>query len=80
MITSEKRIYLLDVTKSMIGRGSVNTPNIFEDVKRSLQEAIDEIESLPVEIDVSNLFSNREYKVTVKTEDIYRERLQALQP
>ena len=30
------------------------------------QEAIDEIESLPVEIDVSNLSSNREYKVTVK--------------
>ena len=49
-ITSEKRIYLLDVTKSMIGRGSVNTPNIFEDVKHSLQEAIDEIADSKTEI------------------------------
>ena len=49
-ITSEKRIYLLDVTKSMIGRGSVNTPNIFEDVKCSLQEAIDEIADSKTEV------------------------------
>lgn len=50
MITSEKRIYLLDVTKSMIGRGSVNSPNIFEEVKHSLQEAVDEIADPKTEV------------------------------
>ncbi len=50
MITSEKRIYLLDVTKSMIGRGSVNTPNIFDEVKKSLEDAVDDISDSRTEI------------------------------
>ena len=49
-ITSEKRIYLFDVTKSMIGRGSVNTPNIFDEVKKSLEEAVDDIADSRTEI------------------------------
>lgn len=50
MITSEKRIYLLDVTKSMIGRGSVNTPDIFDEVKKSLEDAVDDISDSRTEI------------------------------
>lgn len=50
MITSEKRIYLLDVTKSMIGRGSVNTLNIFDEVKKSLEDAVDDISDSRTEI------------------------------
>ena len=32
----EKRIYLLDVTASMVGRGNVETPDIFDGVKKQL--------------------------------------------
>ena len=49
-ITSEKRIYLFDVTKSMVGRGSVNTPDIFDEVKKSLEEAIEDIADPRTEI------------------------------
>lgn len=46
----EKRIYLLDVTKSMVGKGVVETPDIFEQVKLNLIEAINEIEDPQTEI------------------------------
>ncbi|MGL5979708.1 MAG: hypothetical protein ACRCZY_02305, partial [Phocaeicola sp.] len=41
---NEKRIYLLDVTASMVGKGSVSTPNIFEKVKEKLIETISDIQ------------------------------------
>lgn len=47
---SEKRIYLLDVTASMEGRGNVETPNIFEEVKRQLCTTLQNIESQDTEI------------------------------
>lgn len=40
---SEKRIYLLDITASMEGRGMVETPNIFDDVKQKLSNAVSQI-------------------------------------
>lgn len=46
----EKRIYLLDVTKSMVGKGVVETPDIFAQVKQNLIEAINEIEDPQTEI------------------------------
>lgn len=47
---SEKRIYLLDVTASMEGNGAVATPNIFEDVKIKLADAISDLEQANTEI------------------------------
>lgn len=47
---NEKRIYLLDVTASMVGRGSVETPDIFANVKNQLSNALDNVESLQTEI------------------------------
>ena len=47
---SEKRIYLLDVTASMEGNGAVATPNIFEDVKTKLANAISDLEQANTEI------------------------------
>ena len=46
----EKRIYLVDVTKSMAGKGVVPTPNIFNQVKQNLIEAISELEDKHTEI------------------------------
>lgn len=57
----EKRVYLLDVTKSMEGKGSVSTPNVFDNVKGSLISAIDEIEDPQTEIVVVP-FTNRTHK------------------
>ena len=39
----EKRIYLVDVTASMEGKGEVETPDIFQTVKESLAETIQQI-------------------------------------
>lgn len=47
---NEKRIYLLDVTASMVGEGIVKTPNIFNDVKEQLKGALNNIESTQTEI------------------------------
>jgi len=49
-ILQEKRIYLVDVTKSMEGKGVVSTPDIWEQVKSNLIEAIKEIEDPNTEI------------------------------
>lgn len=46
----EKRIYLLDVTKSMEGKGIVPTPNIFDSVKLNLITAIKDIQDEKTEI------------------------------
>lgn len=46
----EKRIYLLDVTASMVGKGVVETPNIFNDVKEQLKNTLDNVESTHTEI------------------------------
>jgi hypothetical protein len=46
----EKRIYVLDVTKSMFGLNG--TPNIFEDVKKSLYTGIENISDLETEITI----------------------------
>ena len=40
---NEKRVYLLDVTASMEGRGIVETPNIFDNVKNQLSNALSNI-------------------------------------
>lgn len=47
---AEKRIYLIDVTASMEGKGSVDTPDIFADVKRSLQQTIELIQDKTTEV------------------------------
>lgn len=49
-ILTEKRIYLLDVTRSMEGKGNVPTPNIFDVVKNNLISAINHIEDENTEI------------------------------
>ena len=54
----EKRIYLVDVTGSMVGKGSVKTPNIFADVKKELASAINAIENNDTEI-VIITFTNK---------------------
>lgn len=46
----EKRIYLVDVTASMEGKGAVKTPNIFSDVKQKLSNAIGAIEDPNTEV------------------------------
>ncbi|MDH6344294.1 hypothetical protein M2480_003195 [Parabacteroides sp. PFB2-12] len=47
---NEKRIYLLDVTASMVGKGEVKTPDIFENVKKELVNTINGIQSPHTEI------------------------------
>lgn len=47
---SEKRIYLLDVTASMTGKGVVKTPDIFSDVMSQLTKSLDDIDSQQTEI------------------------------
>lgn len=47
---SEKRIYLLDVTGSMEGRGNLPSPNIFAEVKSKLINTISDIKEENTEI------------------------------
>lgn len=47
---AEKRIYLVDLTGSMEGRGNVPTPNILPTVKDNLVETISNIEDLRTDI------------------------------
>ncbi|MBB1137961.1 vWA domain-containing protein [Myroides sp. WP-1] len=54
----EKRIYLFDVTASMEGRGQGGTENIFADVKHSLLNAIEAVQSPKTEI-VLLTFTNK---------------------
>ena len=58
----EKRIYLVDVTASMEGKGSVQTPNIFSDVKKGLVSAISAINNDNTEI-VIIPFTNKPHSV-----------------
>ena len=46
----EKRIYLIDVTASMEGKGVVQTPDIFDNVKSELKLAIESIHNPNTEI------------------------------
>ena len=48
----EKRIYLVDVTASMKGDGVVDTPDIFDTVKGSLIETLQEIADTTIEIEI----------------------------
>ena len=57
----EKRIYLVDVTASMEGKGAVETPDIFHTVKKSLSETIQQIRDTTTEIEIIP-FSNKVYK------------------
>lgn len=57
----EKRIYLVDVTASMEGKGEVETPDIFQAVKDSLSVAIQQIRDTTTEIEIIP-FSNKVYK------------------
>lgn len=50
LFRSEKRIYLLDVTASMCGKGNIQTENIFLKVKEGLLQAIEQIENETTEI------------------------------
>lgn len=58
----EKRIYLLDVTASMVGKGVVDTPNIFNDVKEKLIETLRDIQSEDTEIVVIP-FTNKPHSI-----------------
>ena len=49
---TEKRIYLVDLTGSMEGRGNVPTPNILQTVKDNLEETISNIEDTATEIQI----------------------------
>lgn len=62
----ERRIYLFDVTKSMIGQGEIQTPNIFDQVKNSLLDAIDEIEDPNTEVIIIP-FTNTPHKAIIGT-------------
>ncbi len=57
----EKRIYLVDVTSSMQGGGSVETPDIFNTVKASLIETLQEIADTTTEIEIIP-FTNKVHK------------------
>ena len=57
----EKRIYLVDVTASMEGKGEVETPDIFQTVKESLAETIQQIYDTTTVIEIIP-FSNKVYK------------------
>lgn len=46
----EKRIYLVDVTASMIGKGNVKTPDIFSKVKEGLLETINNLNTPTTEV------------------------------
>lgn len=46
----ERRIYILDVTASMEGKGVVKTPNIFDHVKKELYNTLKSIENPNTEI------------------------------
>lgn len=67
----EKRIYVVDVTGSMEGRGAVETPNIFNKVKLNLVSAIESIPTSSTEV-VIIPFTNRpvgEFSGTIEHKD-----------
>lgn len=58
MLKLEKRIYIVDVTASMEGKGSVKTENIFAKVKQNLKEAVQNIKEPNTEVSLIT-FSNK---------------------
>lgn len=58
----EKRIYLVDVTASMIGKGNIKTPDIFSKVKEGLLETVNNINTPSTEI-VIVPFTNKPHKI-----------------
>lgn len=52
MIMQERRIYVLDLTASMEGRGNTQTDNIFRTVIEGLEQTIDNIEDPNTEIEI----------------------------
>lgn len=52
IVLQEKRIYLVDVTASMTGKGVVKTPDIFNKVKNELKFAIESIRNPDTEITI----------------------------
>ena len=46
----EKRIYLVDVTASMVGKGNIKTPDIFSLVKEGLLETINNLNTPTTEV------------------------------
>ena len=46
----ERRIYILDVTASMEGKGVVETPDIFDQVKKELRDAVESIDNPNTEV------------------------------
>ena len=68
----EKRIYPVDVTSSMQGRGSVPTPDILDKVKASLTETLQEIVDTTTEIEII-LFTdkvNKGINATISNRDV----------
>jgi len=55
---TEKRIYIIDLTASMKGKGEIKTPNVFEKVKLNLVETINQIEKTDTEITIIT-FTNK---------------------
>lgn len=58
----EKRIYLVDLTASMEGKGNVKTPNIFQNVKESLIATMNSIEGIETEVTIIP-FTNKVHDV-----------------
>ena len=52
ILLQEKRIYLVDVTASMVGKGVVATPDIFDKVKDELKFAVQSIRNPNTEISI----------------------------
>ena len=69
-IRQEKRIYIVDVTASMEGKGSVETPNIFSNVVTQLATAISEIDRVDTEV-VIIPFTNKVHAIYKNTTDNY---------
>lgn len=70
-LLQEKRIYLVDVTASMEGRGAVATPNIFDSVKDKLESTISHIADKTTEVAIIPFTSNTfpEYSGTIAQKD-----------
>ncbi len=67
----EKRIYVVDVTASMEGRGVISTPDIFSTVKNNLEKTISNISDLSTEVEIIT-FTNKvlsEYSNTVANKE-----------
>lgn len=50
IITNEKRIYIIDVTASMEGKGNVDTPDVFGEIKQNLIATVGQIQNQNTDI------------------------------